>query len=73
MISGPKVIAHAESMQNQERWRKSVRAIITVNSMRPSNRKAPSVVAADEDHDVPHESPPGELCQNPYPTQSHPD
>jgi hypothetical protein len=46
-------------MQNQGRWRKSVRAIIAVNSMRPTNRKSPSVMAVDEEQEELEEPAPG--------------
>jgi hypothetical protein len=51
--------AHAESMQNQGRWRKSVRTIIAVNSMRPASRKPPSAAAVDEEQEELEEPPPG--------------
>lgn len=47
-------------MQSQGRWRKSVRAIIAVNSMRPSSRKPPSVAAVDEEQEELEEPPPGQ-------------
>ena len=48
----------AESMQQQTRWRKSVRAVIALNSMR-ENRKAPSVASADDEQEEPEEPRPG--------------
>ena len=46
------ICAHAESMQRQGRWRKSVRAVIAVNSMRPGSKAASAAADAvqDEDH-----------------------
>lgn len=52
--------ACAESMQQQTRWRKSVRAVIAVNSMRPSQGKAPSVASVDDEQGEPEKPWPGD-------------
>lgn len=52
--------AHAESMQRQGRWRKSVRAVIAVNSMRPSSKDASAAAAANAVQEEDHEPPPGQ-------------
>ena len=58
-VSGEGCAVCAESMQQQTRWRKSVRAVIALNSMR-ENRKAPSVASADEEREEPGDPPPGD-------------
>ena len=50
----------AESMQRQGRWRKSVRAVIAVNSMRPGSKDASAAAAANAVQEEDSEPPPGE-------------